>query len=228
MSARPIEDAAQSYRIVVVDDHAIMRDGLSALLDKEEEFEVVGTASDGKTAIEVVDRLAPDIVIMDLSMPRTDGARAIAAIKRKHEDLKIVVLTFHKEEAHIRTALEAGADAYVLKDNGREELLAAINNVAAGRNYLSPVIAGRVMSGYVRAGAPAAPASSPSWQLLTPREREILVLVAEGYKSREIAEYLSLSVRTIETHRASLMRKLDLNSVSAVTAYAIANGLLVQ
>ena len=139
-----------------------------------------------------------------------------------------MVLTFHKEDAHIHSALEAGADAYVLKDDGRADLLAAIRAVRSGRSFLSPAICDRVMSGYVRAGASSAEHRSANWENLTPREREVLKLVAEGYKTREIAQYLSLSTKTVEKHRANMMRKLDLHSVSAVTAYAIANGLLAQ
>ena len=208
--------------IVIVDDHAIIRDGLTALLDGESDLDVIGIAGDGKAAVETVGRLQPDVVVMDLSMPRTDGAQAIAIIKRKMPKSGIVVLTFHKEDVHIHAALEAGADAYVLKDDGRAELLSAVRNVAAGRSYLSPGICDRVVSGFLRGST----SDSVSWESLTGREREVLKLIAEGYKTREIAEYLSLSVKTIEKHRANLMRKLDLHSVSEVTAYAIGNGLL--
>ena len=215
-----------SCRIVIVDDHAIMRDGLAAILSAEADFEVVGTAEDGKAAIAVVDRQRPELVLMDLTMPRTDGARAISSIKRAHPDTRVVVLTFHKEDSYVHAALEAGADAYVLKDDGRGELLAAIRNVIAGKQYLSPAICGRVVSGYLRGRQ--SPEKPPTWETLTVREREVLKLVAEGYKTREIAQYLSLSVKTVEKHRANMMRKLDLHGVSAVTAYAIENGLLSQ
>lgn len=216
-------------RIVVVDDHAIMRDGLTAMLGNEDDLEVVATAEDGKAAVEVVDRYEPDLVLIDLSMPRTDGARAISVIKRRHPEVRVVVLTFHKEDAHIHSALQAGADGYVLKDDGRSELLTAVHHVAAGRSYLSPAICDRVMSGYVRAGEQSENTSKPgSWEVLTEREREVLKLVAEGYTTRQIADYLSLSAKTVEKHRANMMRKLLLKNVSAVTAYAIENGLLSQ
>ena len=214
--------------IVVVDDHAIMRDGLRAILNNEPGIVVLGTADDGRAALEIVGEKQPDIVVMDLSMPRTGGAEAIHKIKARYPDIRVVVLTFHKEDAHIHSALEAGADAYVLKDDGRADLLAAIRAVRSGRSFLSPAICDRVMSGYVRAGASSAEHRSANWENLTPREREVLKLVAEGYKTREIAQYLSLSTKTVEKHRANMMRKLDLHSVSAVTAYAIANGLLAQ
>ena len=217
---------ATACRIVVVDDHAIMRDGISAILSSESDMDVVGVAGDGKEAIKVVRWRKPDLVLIDLSMPRTDGAKAIETIKRINPRTKAVVLTFHKEDAHISAALQAGADAYVLKDDGRSELLSAIRNVWQGRSYLSPSICDRVMSGYVRANRAELAPVAPSWESLSAREREVLKLVAEGYKTREIAEYLSLSVKTVEKHRSNMMRKLDLHGVSAVTAYAIENGLL--
>jgi DNA-binding NarL/FixJ family response regulator len=203
-----------------------MRDGLSAILNGEPDLNVVGTASDGKAAVAEVDRLVPDIVIIDLSMPRTDGATAIADIKRKNPDVGVVVLTFHKDDAHIHAALLAGADAYVLKGDGRDDLLSAIHNVWAGKRYLSPAICDRVMSGYVRATVEPEQSTTASWENLSERERQVLKLVAEGYKTREIADYLSLSKKTVEKHRANMMRKLDLNGVSAVTTYAIENGLV--
>ena len=213
-------------RIVVVDDHAIMRDGLTAILNNEPEIEVVGVADNGKCAIDEAARLVPDVLLIDLSMPRTDGAQAIRVIKARYPEVGVVVLTYHKEDAHIHSALEAGANGYVLKDDGRAELLSAIRNVKAGRSYLSPAICDRVMSGYVRSGLPRSPRKSPSWEGLTAREQEVLKLVAEGYKTREIADYLSLSRKTVEKHRSNMMRKLDLHGVSAVTAYAIENGLV--
>ena len=224
----PTTTAGKTCRLIVVDDHTIMRDGLSSILDAEPEIDIVGTAGDGKVAIAEVDRLLPDIVIMDLTMPRTDGARAITEIKRKHPEIGVVVLTFHKEDAHIHSALLAGADAYVLKDDGCSELLAAVRNVWAGKSYLSPAICDRVMSGYVRATVEPEESVTPSWEVLSERERQVLKLVAEGYKTREIADYLSLSSKTVEKHRTNMMRKLDLHGISAVTVYAIENGLLTQ
>ena len=224
--ASPAREAGRPYRLVIADDHAIMRDGLAELIGKERDFDVVGTASDGKDAIDVVDREQPDIVLIDLSMPRTDGAQAIRVIKRKQPGTRVLVLTFHKEDAHIHVALQAGADGFVLKDEGRDELLTALRVVAGGRNYLSPAICDRVMSGYLRAFEPVDSPGVTSWDALTAREQQVLKLVAEGYKTREIATYLSLSAKTVEKHRRNMMRKLDLNGVSAVTAYAIENGVL--
>jgi DNA-binding NarL/FixJ family response regulator len=161
---------------------------------------------------------------MDISMPGTDGIEAIRSIKRKNLGIGVVVLTFHKEEHFVRGALDAGADSYVLKDESRAELMKAISSVHSGKNYLSPGICDRVVNGYLHGHGENA--SNPSWNRLTPREREVLKLVAEGYRTREIAEYLSLSHKTIEKHRANFMRKLDVHNVSAVTSYAISNGII--
>jgi DNA-binding NarL/FixJ family response regulator len=217
---------SQPFRIVIADDHAIIRDGLSAILRDEENFDVVGTAVDGKAAIEAVRNLSPDLLLIDLSMPHTDGAEAIRVIKKRQPEVRVVVLTYHKEDAHIHAALQAGADGYVLKDDGRDDLLSAVRNVAMGKGYLSPAICDRVMSGYVQSKTPGDPGTTASWQMLSDRELQVLKLVAEGYKTKDIADYLSLSEKTIEKHRSNMMRKLGLQGVSAVTAYAIENGLL--
>jgi DNA-binding NarL/FixJ family response regulator len=225
---RAIAHADPAHRIVIVDDHAIMRDGLTAILEAETDLDVVGVAEDGRKALEVVGQQRPDLVLIDLSMPHTDGSRCIERIKRRYPDTGVVVLTFHQEEVHVHAALKAGAEGYVLKRDGRNELLTAIRNVAAGRGYLSPAICGSVVAGYLRGRKPVEATNTPSWDLLTTREREVAKLVAEGYKNREIAAFLSLSPKTVEKHRANMMRKLNLHSASEVTAYAISNGLLSQ
>jgi DNA-binding NarL/FixJ family response regulator len=214
------------YNILIVDDHALMRNGLEAMLASEPDYEVVGVAADGMTAIRSVAELQPDVVLMDLTMPRTSGMDAIVQIKRQYPDVKIVALTFHKEEKYIHATLEAGADAYVLKDDSRTELFNALANVVSGNNYLSPSIVDKVVAGYLSGGD--ASTSKPSWEALTRREREVIKLIAEGKRTKEIAEYLSLSPKTIEKHRTNLMRKLDLHNVSEVTVYAIKNGFVTD
>lgn len=214
------------HNILIVDDHALMRNGLEAMLDSEPEYEVVGVAADGMTAIRSVAELQPDIILMDLTMPRTSGMDAIVQIKRQYPDIKIVALTFHKEEKYIHATLEAGADAYVLKDDSRTELFNALANVASGNNYLSPSIVDKVVAGYLSVGDAAT--AKPSWEVLTRREREVIKLIAEGKRTKEIADYLSLSPKTIEKHRTNLMRKLDLHNVSEVTVYAIKNGFVTD
>ena len=214
------------HNILIVDDHALMRNGLEAMLASEPDYEVVGVAADGMTAIRCVAELQPDIILMDLTMPRTSGMDAIVQIKRQHPHIKIVALTFHKEDKYIHATLEAGADAYVLKDDSRTELFNALANVATGRNYLSPSIVDKVVAGYLSGGDAAS--ARPSWEVLTRREREVIKLIAEGKRTKEIAEYLSLSPKTIEKHRTNLMRKLDLHNVSEVTVYAIKNGFVTD
>ncbi|MDH4109079.1 MAG: response regulator transcription factor [Gammaproteobacteria bacterium] len=220
------ETGRTAHRIMIVDDHTIMRDGLQALISGEPGFEVVGTAADGKTAIRNVAALQPDIILMDLTMPGTSGIDAIAHIKRQHPNVKVIALTFHKEDRYIHATLEAGADAYVLKDDSRAELFTALRSVLSGKSYLSPSICDRIVAGYLAGNDGGS--KEPSWEILTKREREVIKLIAEGHKTRQIAEYLSLSPKTVEKHRTNLMKKLDLHSVSAVTLYAIQNGLISQ
>jgi len=215
----------KKQRILLAEDHAILRDGLCSLFAGEPDLEVVGDAADGQQAIQQANALLPDLVLMDLSMPRMNGTEAIGAIKRRHPDIKILALTVHKSEEYVRAALDAGADGYVLKDDSRQELLTAIRSVMAGNSYLSPGVCNKVVSGFLgRSGPTGSP--STAWDTLTEREREVIKLVAEGYKNREIAEFLSVSIKTVEKHRSNLMRKLDLHNASALTTYAIENGLV--
>ncbi len=210
-------------RTLIVEDQTVMRDGLQALLASEPDFEVVGATAEGESAIRAATTLHPNIILMDLSAPHMSGTDAITRIKRKHPEIKIVVLTLHKEDKFIQAALQAGADAYVLKDDNREELFTALLTVITGRRYLSPSILERVIMGYLDRTT-----ETPSWEILTDREQEVMKLIAEGYRTKDIAAQLTVSPRTVETHRTNLMKKLDLTSVSAVTAYAIANGIIAQ
>jgi len=216
----------QPQRIVIAEDHTIVREGLRALLSSHPDYKVVGEAADGREAIKLVDDLQPDLVLMDLSMPRTNGIEAVREIKRRHKETRIIALTVHKDEEYILSALQGGADGYVLKDVTHSELLIAIDHVLRGQAYLSGAISGKVIEGYL-AGKAASPVRS-AWEALTQREREILKLIGEGYKNKEIADYLCVSVKTVETHRTNLMRKLDLHSVSALTAFAMEKGLITR
>jgi len=218
--------SVQPHKLMIVDSQTIMRDGLQALLSSEANYEVVGTMSDGGSAIDSIGSLEPDIILMDLSLAGISGVKAIARIKRRHPKIRIVALTFHKEDKYIYAALEAGADAYLLKDDSRSELFAAMSSVLEGKIYLSPGICDRVVAGYL-VGAKGESEQAP-WEILTPREREVIKLIAEGYKTKEIATHLSLSPKTVETHRTNLMQKLDLHSVSEVTVYAIQNGIIAR
>jgi len=214
-------------KIVLAEDHTILREGVRALLSAEPDLEIIGEVEDGQDALRMANQLSPDLMLMDLSMPRSNGTEAIAAIKRRNPDIRIIALTVHKTEEYIRAALDAGASGYVLKDDSHQDLLQAIRNVLRGRIYLSPGITDRVVNGYLdqRSGQPDASAPR-SWDLLTPRERQIIKLIAEGNKNRTIAEYLSVSTKTVEKHRSNLMHKLNLHSASALTAYAFEHGLI--
>jgi DNA-binding NarL/FixJ family response regulator len=213
-----------AYRIVIAEDHTILREGLCALLSSHAGFEVVGEAGDGREAIRYAEKIRPDLILMDLSMPKMHGVDALREIKRRTPDTKIVVLTVHKNEEYIQASLEAGADGYVLKDVSHVELVTAIETVLAGKPYLSPAISERVIKGYLEGKKQGK--CTTAWDTLTPREREILKLVAEGYKNREMAEMLCISAKTAEKHRSNLMKKLELRSVSALTAFAIEKGLI--
>lgn len=212
------------YRIVIAEDHTILRDGLKSLLSAYPDFDIVGEAENGRDAIRCVEKIAPDLVLMDLSMPKTNGLEAIKEIKKRNPETKVVALTVHKTEEYILATLEAGADGYVLKDAGQSELVMAIRNVLSGRRYLSPGVSEKVIEGYLegRKGVK----SKSSWDTLTQREREVLKLIAEGFKNKEIADYLFISLKTVEKHRANLMKKLDLHNAAALTAFAIERGLI--
>ena len=213
----------EKFRIVIAEDYTIVRQGLKSLLDSFSDFEVVGEAVDGKEAIESVARLKPDLVLMDLSMPKTDGITAIKEIKRCRPETKILALTVHKTEGHVRMALESGADGYILKDASCAELEIAIRNILDGKSYLSPEISDGIIRGYLSGVKDNTETMTGN---LTPREVEVLKLIAEGYKSKEISDYLSISINTVDKHRANLMRKLDLHNASALTHFALKEGLV--
>jgi DNA-binding NarL/FixJ family response regulator len=214
------------YRIVIAEDHRILREGLRSLISSNPDFEVVGEAEDGRDAIRCVDELRPDLVLMDLSMPKMNGLDAIAEVKNRCPDTKLLVLTVHKAEEYVFESLKAGADGYLLKDATHAELMLAIENVLDGKPYLSPGISGRLVEGYLKGRKPLK--SELSLEILTKRERQVLKLIGEGHKNKEIADYLCISVKTVEKHRANLMKKLDLHSASVLTAFAIEKGLTTK
>jgi len=215
---------SQKVRIVIAEDHTILREGLRMLLSANPNFEIVAEAEDGREAIRCVQKFKPNLVLTDLSMPRMNGMEAIKEIRRESPDTKILVLTVHRAEEYILATFRAGADGYILKDSTHSELLMAVKKVLNGRHYISPEISEKVIEGYLEGKKTLKPRTS--WETLTQREREILKLIAEGYKNKEIAEDLCISVKTVEKHRANLMEKLDLHSVQALTAFAIEKGLV--
>jgi DNA-binding NarL/FixJ family response regulator len=214
----------QKVRIVIAEDHTILREGLRALLSSNPIFEIVGEAEDGREAIRCVEKIKPDLILTDLSMPRMNGMEAIKEIKRESPGTKVLVLTVHKAEEYILAAFRAGADGYLLKDSTHAELVMAVNKVLSGKHYISPEISDKVIDGYLEGKKTLK--TKTSWETLTQREREILKLIAEGYKNKDIADDLCISVKTVEKHRANLMEKLNLHNVQALTAFAIEKGLV--
>lgn len=211
-------------RILLVEDHTLLRVGLRALLCHDPDLEVVGEAANGRDAMRAISDSSPDLAIMDLTMPGMNGIEAIAQIKRRYPQVKILVLTLHRADEYIHESLKAGADGYILKDATHDELRVAIRSVLNGKTYLSPDISNNVVSVYLGGGKGAGYASA--WDSVTHRERQVLKLVAEGRSNKFIAEYLCLSVKTVEKHRSNLMRKLDLHNASMLTSFAIGKGLL--
>jgi len=211
--------------LVIAEDHTILREGLKSLLSSSADLQVVGEAADGREAIRGVNELKPDLLLMDLSMPRMNGMEAIREIKKQSPSTKIIVLTVHKTEEYVLASLDAGADGYLLKEATHAELLAAIRNVLAGKRYLSPDVSEKVIEGYLE-GKKVLKKKTPL-ETLTLREREILKLVAEGYKNKEIADCLCISPKTVEKHRDNVMKKLNLHSASELTAFAIERGIVV-
>ena len=216
-----------SIRIFIAEDHAILREGLRALLASNPDIDIVGEAEDGQEAVQKICKIKPQLVLMDLSMPHMNGTEAISMIKRREPDIKIIALTVHKSHEYVRATLDAKADGYVLKDDTHLQLLTAIKQVIKGNIYLSPGITHRVVSGFLdKDAAPADLSRSHSWNMLTERERQVIKLIAEGSKNRDIADSLSVSIKTVEKHRSNLMKKLDLHNASSLTTYAIENNMM--
>jgi len=216
----------EKKKIVIAEDHTILREGLRSLLTSNSEFEVVGEAVDGLDAIRCVESCNPDLILLDLAMPRMNGIEAVKEIKRQSSETKVLVLTVHKSEEYVLAAFQSGADGYCLKDATHAELLNAIKSIFSGKRFISPGIADKVLEGYLEGRKSLK--SKSSWDTLTQREREVLKLIGEGHKNKDIAEYLSISLKTVEKHRSNLMAKLDLHSASALTAYAIEKGLVTK
>ena len=210
-------------RIVLADDHSVMRQGLRALLQMEAGFTIVGEAADGNAAVELVAELKPDVLVVDLVMPGLGGLDVLREVRRRSPSTRVVVLSMHANEAYVQEALQNGASGYVLKDSEATDLIQAIRQVLAGRRYLSAAISERAIHAYSRK---AGTGTLDLYETLTNREREVLRMVAEGRTSPEIAERLYIGVRTAETHRANLMRKLGLRTQADVIRFALRRGLI--
>ncbi len=206
--------------ILLADNHQLFRDGLRALVEKEADLEVVAEAEDGRSAVQQVGKLKPDVVVMDVSMSDLNGMEATRQIMHRTPGTMVLALSMHSDRRFVEGLLRAGAHGYLLKDCANEEFIRAIWAVAKGQTYLSPAVAGQVVEGYVHQGGPEGASGA-----LSSREREVLQLVAEGLTTKEIASKLHISVKTAETHRQRIMNKLDVHSVAELTKFAVREGL---
>jgi two-component system response regulator NreC len=210
-------------RILIVDQESLLRDGLRVLLELEDDLEMMGAIGSGDEPVDAATKMSPQVVLLEFAMPSQDGSETVAAVKSRWPEARVLVLTFRREDEFFEAALRAGADGYLLKSDSRAELLAAIHAVADKKRYISPTLFDRAVIGYL--GQPPASRRSAA-DALSARERQVMRKIALGLRTREIALQLSLSHKTIEKHRSSLMRKLGLRSAAAVAAYATANGYL--
>lgn len=215
---------ATKLRLALADDHTMMRSGLRLLLEREPDFCIIGEAGDGRQAIEIVEVQSPDVVIMDVAMPNLNGIEAARRITNAHPRTAIIILSMHSDESYVLRALNAGARGYLLKDSAESDLIAAVRAVSEGKAFFSPAISKLLVEDYVRQLRQRG--VEDSYELLTPRERELLQLVAEGKTTKEAATMLSLSPYTVDTHRANLMRKLNVNSLPELILYAVRKGVI--
>jgi len=214
------------FRILVADDHEVVRRGLCALLKSHPEWEVCGEASDGREAVEKALKLNPDVVILDVGMPNLNGLEATRQIVKAKPHIKILILTLHDSDQLVQEVLNAGARGFLLKSDAARDLVTAVDALRNNKIYFTPKVASMVLEGYLRRNDDEAEPEPPTRNRLTPREREIVQLLAEGKSSREVADALGLSVKTAETHRANIMRKLNLHSVSDLVLYAVRNNIV--
>jgi len=219
-----IKAATGVVRILLADDHTVMRAGLRLLLERHENFEVIGEAADGREAVERAEQLAPDVVVIDIAMPRLNGLDATRQIIAKNPAASVVVLSMHSDESYIVRALKAGARGYLLKDSAEADLINAIRAVNEGKAFFSPVISRMLAEDFVRQIQERG--VEDSYELLTMREREVLHLLAEGKSNKETASVLNLSLYTVETHRANILEKLHLRGTPELILYAVRKGVI--
>ncbi len=209
-------------QILLVDDHALVRAGIRKLLESLPGIEVVGETGDGRTAIELVETKHPDIVIMDIAMPVLNGLEAVARLSQDFPNVRVIILSMHTTEEYVLKALRSGAKGYLVKDAAMNELEVAVRAVANGRTYLSPSISNYVIDGYVH----STEEEFPQLKTLTSRQREILQLIAEGYTTKEIANMLKVSTKTVESHRSRLMERAQVHDIAGLVRYAIRMGVI--
>ncbi len=211
-----------SVNILIADDHKLFRDGLKTMIGNLTGWDVVGETEDGLTAVEKALELKPDMVLMDISMPNQNGLEATRRIIAGDKNIRVIILSMHADHRYVTESLKAGARGYILKDTSIEELIEGLETVMAGQIYLSPIIANKIIKNYIEHIKDDA---NTAFAILSPREREVLQLLAEGYSTKGIAGELNVSVKTIESHRKQIMEKLDIRSIAELTKYAIREGL---
>lgn len=214
----------KKIRVVLADDHRMMREGIRALLERQKDIEVVGEAADGREAVRLAAQLSPDVVVMDVSMPLLNGIEATRQIRRDSPDVSVLILTVHESEDYVAQLLAAGANGYIIKRAAGDELISAIRAVDQGEAFLYPSVARVVIEDYVRRLKEGEGLGAQD--VLTDREREVLQLIAEGYTNREIADLLHLSIKTVQNHRSKIMNKLDLHGRGELIKYAIQQGII--
>jgi DNA-binding NarL/FixJ family response regulator len=220
------DQGSGAIRVVLVDDHTILREGVRALLAEENDIVVVGEADDGREALDVVERLAPDVVVMDMVMPRMGGLEATREIRERHPAVRVLILSMYDDDEYVQQIIQAGASGYVLKRVAAGELVRAIREVHKGSSFLQPTIAAKLIEDYVRRVRGDVAAEGQEVDPLTDRERQVLTLIAEGHTNQAIADLLHLSKKTVESHRANIMRKLGLHDVTELVKYALRRGLI--
>jgi two-component system response regulator NreC len=214
----------KKIRVLLADDHNLIRAGLRRVVESHSEFVVAGEAEDGRQAVAMAESLKPDVVVMDIGMPLLNGIEAARQIRTGRPDTQIVMLSMHSDEGYVLRALKAGAKAYLLKDSAEADLARAIHAAAEGKSFFSPAVGKVLLEDYMRKLQRTG--KEDSYELLSPREREILQLVAEGKSSKDIANLLDLSVHTVETHRARVMQKLNLHGIPELILYAVRKGII--
>jgi two-component system, NarL family, response regulator NreC len=211
-------------RILLADDHTVMRAGLRLLLERQPDLVVVGEAEDGRQAVALADSHAPDVAVMDIGMPNLNGIEAARQIAAKHPQTSVVILSMHSDESYVMRALKAGARAYLMKDSAEADLIRAIRSVREGKSFFSPSVSKMLLEDYVRQLQQRG--EEDSYELLTTREREILQLLAEGKSNKDVANLLNVSIYTVETHRAHILQKLGLHTVPDLILYAVRKGII--